>query len=67
MANPDKTELTATLADNRMQIQQAVSELTNRLNNKDWHAALDAIAVLRTIEAELEAKLKALAEGGSHE
>jgi hypothetical protein len=62
MTEPNKTELMATLADNKMQFQQAVSQLTNRLNNADWHAALDAIAELRKAEAALEARLKALAE-----
>jgi type II secretory pathway component PulF len=64
MNTPDKTELMAALTDNGMQIQQAVSQLTNRLNNKNWHEALDAIAELRRIEADLESKIKALAENG---
>ena len=54
MTEPNKTELVASLADNKMQFQQAVSQLTNRLNNADWHAALDAIAELRKAEADLE-------------
>jgi hypothetical protein len=62
MTEPDRTELVASLAENQMQFQHAVSQLTNRLNNADWHAALDAIAELRTAEAHLEARLKALAE-----
>jgi hypothetical protein len=62
MTSPGKTELMAALADNGTRIQQAVSQLTNRLNNNDWHAALDAIAELRRIEADLESKIKALAE-----
>jgi hypothetical protein len=62
MTAPDKTELKASLADNAMQLQEAVSHLSNRVNNEDWHEALDAIAKIRAVQADLEAKLKALAE-----
>ena len=64
MTEPCKTELIASLANNKMQFQHAVSQLTNGLNNADWHAALDAIAELRKAEADLEKRLKALAEEG---
>ena len=68
MTEPNKIELMASLANNKMQFQRAVSQLTNRLNSADWHAALDAIADLRKAEADLEARLRALAEeSGSHE
>jgi hypothetical protein len=61
MITPDKTELRAAITDNNLQLQQAVSHLSNRVNNEDWHAALDAIAELRKVGTDLEAKLKALA------
>ena len=68
MTEPNKIELLASLADNKIQFQRAVSQLTNLLNSADWHAALDAIAELRKAEADLEARLRALAEqSGSHE
>jgi hypothetical protein len=65
MTGSNKTELIASLAENHLQFQQAVSQLSNRFNNADWHAALDAIAELRRAEADLEARLKALAEENS--
>ena len=68
MTEPNKIELLASLADNKIQFQRAVSQLTNQLNSADWHAALDAIAELRKAEADLEAQLRTLAEqSGSHE
>jgi hypothetical protein len=56
-----KDELRTALVDNARQLQEAVSHLSNRVNNEDWHAALDAIAELRTVQSDLEAKLKVLA------
>jgi hypothetical protein len=57
-----KVELRTALVENARQLQEAVSHLSNRVNNEDWHAALDVIAELRKVQADLEAKLKAIAK-----
>jgi hypothetical protein len=62
MTTPNKTELKLALAENALQIQAAVGALAQRLNNEEWQSALNEIFALRKAQAELEGKLKALAD-----